>query len=74
MGGKAGRRGLSCGRSYRVAAEEVGPGSLGFENQGLLPRGPWELGTPGQLCVWKDGSGGWAEDGEEGKEGGTLGG
>lgn len=37
----------------------MGPDSLGFENQGLLPsvRGPLELGTPGQICVWKDGSG-----------------
>ena len=67
-------RGLSCGLSCRGAAEEVGPGSLGFESQRLLPsvRGPWLLGPPGQVCVWERLFWGHAEEGKEGRECGTL--
>ena len=47
------------GRVQAGAAEEVEPGSLGFESQAevqellLRVRGPWELGRLCQICAWE---------------------
>lgn len=73
LGVRARERWQGSGRPMGAgAAEELGPGSRGLESQAevqgplLRVRGPWELGTPGQICVWETVLGAHAEEGKEG--------